>query len=209
MSFYENKILPHAIDFVCSSPPIMKLREKVVPLAEGEILEIGMGSGVNIPLYDVSKVELVWGLEPSLGMREKARPQVESAPFEIRWLDLPGEKIPLEDDSVDTVLLTYTLCTIPDWHQALLQMKRVLKPGGRLLFCEHGLAPERSVENWQHRLTPMWKRIAGGCHLNRPISEYIEQAGFTIESLENVYAKKTPKFAGYMYYGWATADEVR
>ena len=182
----------------------MKLREKIVPLAKGEILEIGMGSGVNIELYNPDNVDFVWGLEPSIGMREKARPQVEKASFEIRWLDLPGEKIPLEDESVDTVLLTYTLCTIPDWMAALQQMKRVLKAEGKLLFCEHGKAPDRSVEVWQNRLTPYWKKLAGGCHLNRPISEYIEEAGFKIEQLENVYAKKTPKFAGYMYYGWAS-----
>ena len=208
MGFYDDKILPHAIDFACSSPPIMKLREKVVPMAEGEILEIGMGSGVNIPLYDSDKVDLVWGLEPSKGMREKARKQVDAAPFEIRWLDLPGEEIPLADESVDTVLLTYTLCTIPDWMQALRQMRRVLKPGGKLLFCEHGRAPDRRVENWQNRLTPVWKRLAGGCHLNRPIAELIQEAGFVIESLENVYAKKTPKFAGYMYYGWANRGDL-
>lgn len=203
MGFYDDKILPHCIDFACSSPPIMKLREKVVPLAEGEVLEIGMGSGTNIGFYDPSKVDFVWGLEPSKGMREKARPNVEKAQFEIRWLDLPGEEIPLEDESVDTVLLTYTLCTIPDWHSALLQMKRVLKPEGKLLFCEHGKAPDKPVEKWQNRLTPYWKKVAGGCHLNRPIADYIQQAGFTIERIENVYAKKTPKFAGYMYYGWA------
>ncbi|MDX1692506.1 MAG: class I SAM-dependent methyltransferase [Ketobacteraceae bacterium] len=204
MGFYDDRILPHAIDFACSSPPIMELREKVVPLAEGEVLEIGMGSGINLSLYIPDKVRLVWGLEPSQAMREKARPQVESAPFEVRWLDLPGEEIPLEDESVDTVLLTYTLCTIPDWHRALKQMRRVLRPGGRLLFCEHGRAPDRRVEKWQDRLTPVWKHLAGGCHLNRPIAEYIESAGFVIESLDNLYARKTPKFAGYMYYGWAS-----
>ena len=208
MGFYDDKILPHAIDLACSSPPVMALREKVVPHAKGEILEIGMGSGVNLPLYQPEQVKLVWGLEPSLGMREKARPQVESAPFEIRWLDLPGEEIPLEDESVDTVLLTYTLCTIPDWHKALKQMQRVLRPDGRLLFCEHGKAPDSSVEKWQNRLTPVWKRLAGGCHLNRPIAEYIAEAGFNIESLDTVYARKTPKFAGYMYYGWASRGSL-
>lgn len=204
MGFYDEKILPHAIDFACSSPPIMKLREQIVPLAKGRVLEIGMGSGVNIPLYNADNIEFVWGLEPSLGMRKKAWPQVKAAPFEIKWLDLPGEEIPLEDESVDTVLLTYTLCTIPDWMRALQQMRRVLKPDGQLLFCEHGKAPDKTVAAWQDRITPVWKKFAGGCHLNRPISELIEEAGFVIQSLENLYAKKVPKFAGYMYYGWAS-----
>lgn len=175
-----------------------------MPLAQGKVLEVGMGSGANLAFYQPDNIDVVWGLEPSLGMREKARPLVEKAAFEIRWLDLPGEQIPLEDESVDTVLLTYTLCTIPDWHKALLQMKRVLKPDGKLLFCEHGKAPDKSVQVWQNRLTPYWKKLAGGCHLNRPIAEYIQEAGFNIESLETLYAEKTPKFAGFMYYGAAT-----
>ncbi len=142
MSFYERYCLPHVINMACGASNIQKQREKVVPLAEGRVLEIGMGSGLNLPFYDKEKVELVWGLEPSEGMRKKAQVRLQQAPFEVRLLDLPGEEISLDDDSVDTVVLTYTLCTIPDWKTALQQMRRVLKPGGTLIFCEHGEAPD-------------------------------------------------------------------
>lgn len=203
MSFYENRILPHLINACCGMPDIAALRERVVPQASGRVLEVGMGSGLNLPFYDQSKVEFVWGLEPSEGMRRKAAPNLAASDIEVKWLDLPGEAIPLEDDSVDTVLLTYTLCTIPDWEAALHQMRRVLKPTGKLLFCEHGQAPEQSVAKWQDRVTPVWKRFAGGCHLNRPIKNYLERGGFAITHCENLYVENAPKIAGYMYYGEA------
>lgn len=203
MGFYENKILPHLIDKACSVGQVMKLRSQVVPKAEGVVLEVGMGSGINLEFYDPEKVSLVYGLEPSEGMRHKARHNLAKSPVPVEWLDLPGEKIPLEDESVDTVLLTFTLCTIPDWSAALHQMHRVLKPGGTLLFLEHGQSPDDSVHKWQDRITPAWKKVAGGCHLNRPISELIAQSGFRIEELENLYVPKTPKIAGYIYKGRA------
>ncbi len=203
MSFYENKILPHIIDCSCSMKPIMALRQKVVPLARGVVLEVGMGSGLNLPLYDNEKIDFVWGLEPSMGMRHKAEKNLRKSSVEVKWLDLPGEQIPLDDNSVDTVLLTYTLCTIPDWQAALQQMRRVLKPDGLLLFCEHGRSPESKVSRWQDRLTPMWKKFAGGCHLNRPISDYIESCDFKITQQENLYMEGAPRFVGYMYCGQA------
>jgi ubiquinone/menaquinone biosynthesis C-methylase UbiE len=204
MGFYENRILPRLIDFACATPPILKQRKKVVPQAEGRILEVGMGSAINIPFYDVSKVEMVWGLEPSEGMRRKAAPRIADAPFPIEWLGLPGEEIPLDDDSADTVLLTFTLCTIPDFAKALGQMRRVLKPGGRLLFAEHGAAPDESVRRWQDRLDPLWKRLAGGCHINREVPQAIEAAGFKVESLDTMYLPGTPKVAAFQYWGFAT-----
>ncbi|CAA0105360.1 putative methyltransferase YcgJ [Zhongshania aliphaticivorans] len=203
MGFYDNKILPIIIDKACSMTSIMGLREKIVPLAKGKVLEVGMGSGINLALYNPDNIDFVWGLEPSLGMRKKAQRNLDKSPVEVKWLDLPGEQIPLDDNSVDTVLLTYTLCTIPDWQRALEQMRRVLKPDGKLLFCEHGLAEEITVQNWQNRITPAWKKIAGGCHLNRPIAESIASCGFTINTLETCYAPGVPKIAGYMYYGEA------
>ena len=121
MSLYEKYVLPHVINCACGSKPMMKQREKIVPMAHGKVLEIGMGSGLNLPYYDPDKVEMVWGLEPSEGMREKARPRVEAAPFDVQWLGLPGEEIPLEDHSVDCIVLTFTLCTIPDWLSAIVQ----------------------------------------------------------------------------------------
>lgn len=204
MGFYDNYILPHIIDKACSMGQIMKLRSQLVPDASGVVLEVGMGSAINLAFYDPQKVSLVYGLEPSEGMRRKAQANLRSSAVKVEWLDLPGEQIPLPDESVDTVLLTFTLCTIPDWETALLQMKRVLKPRGRLLFLEHGETPEAGVCKWQHRMTPLWKTFAGGCHLNRPIARLLEQTGFTIESLENLYVPKTPRIAGYIYKGSAT-----
>ena len=204
MGFYENRILPRLIDMGCGAPPIAKQREKVVPRAEGRVLEIGMGSGLNIPFYDPSRVEFVWGLEPSDGMRRKAEARVAQAPFEIKWLSLPCEEIPLDDDSADTVLLTYTLCTIPDFRTALQQMRRVLKPGGRLLFSEHGAAPDEGVRKWQDRINPIWKLVAGGCNINRQIPKALEEAGFKIHELDTMYLPGTPKIAAFQYWGYAT-----
>lgn len=203
MSFYQNHVLPHLLHMACGHEAVDWQRAAVVPEARGRVLEVGMGSGLNLPHYDPRRVELVWGLEPSEGMRRKARRNVADAPFEVHWLDLPGEEIPLENDSVDTVVLTYTLCTIPDWHRALEQMRRVLKPGGQLLFCEHGTAPDEAVRKWQDRLTPLWRKVAGGCHLNRDIPELIGHAGFGIQWMETGYLPKVPRFAGFNFWGRA------
>ncbi len=203
MGFYERHVLPHMIDMSCSAKPVRKQREKVVPKAEGRVLEVGMGSGINIPYYDPERVDYVWGLEPSEGMRVKAKPNLARAPFEVKWLDLPGEQIPLDDASADTVLLTYTLCTISDSQSALAQMRRVLKPEGRLIFCEHGAAPDASTRKWQDRVNPIWKLFSGGCNLNRPIPDLIEEAGFKIRELETMYLPSTPKIAGFNFWGYA------
>lgn len=203
MSFYEDRILPHIIDKACSVGQVMKLRSQVVPMARGTVLEIGMGSGINLRFYNPDKVDLVYGLEPSEGMRRKARNNLQASPVAVEWLGLPGEQIPLDDNSVDTVVLTFTLCTIPDYKSALAQMKRVLKPGGELLFLEHGESPDSDVRKWQHRITPGWKKLAGGCHLNRPITELIAEAEFDVEELNNFYMPKAPRFAAYIYKGRA------
>ncbi len=207
MSLYAEKILPTVIDCLCSVPAVMDLRNKVVPLANGVVLEVGMGSAINLSLYDDEKVDFIWGLEPSDGMRQKAQDNLKKSNLEVRWLSMPGEDIPLRDSSVDTVLLTFTLCTIPDYQSALTQILRVLKPGGQLLFCEHGLADADSVKKWQNRITPYWKKFAGGCHLNRPIAEYITDSGFQIAEINTVYTDKIPKFAGYVYYGIAVCKK--
>ena len=202
MNIYDEYCLPHFIHCACGLKVIQSQREKVVPVAEGRVLEVGMGSALNIPFYDPDKIDFVWGLEPSRAMRKKARKNLGRAPFEVRLLDLPGEEIPLDDNSVDTVLLTYTLCTIPDWRNALQQMRRVLKPGGKLVFCEHGVAPDARVRKWQDRVNPLWKKVAGGCHLNRPIPDYIEEGGFAIQTLDTGYLSG-PKFAAFNYWGIA------
>lgn len=204
MGLYERYVLPHMIDMGCGAPAILKQREKVVPLAEGRVLEVGMGSGLNLSLYDPGKVELVFGLEPSEGMRRKAQKNLARSPVEVKWLDLPGERAPLDDASIDTVVLTYTLCTISDFRAALSQMRRVLAPGGRLLFCEHGEAPDEPIRRWQNRINPLWRRIAGGCNLNRPIPACIAEAGFEIEKLETMYLPNTPRIAAFNYWGSAS-----
>jgi len=203
MSFYDEKILPHVLHLACGTKPILKQREKIVPQAEGRILEIGMGSGINIGYYNPAKVEKLWGLEPSVGMREKAKSRVAAAPFDLEWLDLPGEEIPLDNKSVDTIVLTYTLCTIPDWLSAVKQMRRVLKPGGKLLFSEHGKAPDEAVKKWQARINPFWMSIAGGCHLNRDIPQLLIEGGFNIKEMDTLYVPKTPKVAAFTYWGYA------
>lgn len=203
MSFYEDHILPHVIHLACSSTPVLKQREKVVPQARGRVLEVGMGSGINLPFYDPDKVEMVWGLEPSAGMRRKAQGNLDNTPLHVEWLGLPGEEIPLDNQSADTIVLTYTLCTIPDWECAMHQMRRVLKPGGRLLFSEHGQAVDSSVRKWQDRMNPLWMKVAGGCHLNRDIPALLRRGGFRIESLETLYLPKTPRIAGFTYWGSA------
>jgi ubiquinone/menaquinone biosynthesis C-methylase UbiE len=202
MGFYDRKILPFLIDKACGIGPIQAQRRIVVPQARGEVLEIGMGSGLNLPFYDSAAVSKVWGLEPSAEMREKAAKVAAKAAVPVSFLDLPGEEIPLDDSTVDTVLVTYTLCTIPEVAAALRQMRRVLKPDGKLIFCEHGQAPDASVRRWQDRLDPIWGKFSGGCHLNRPIDALVKQAGFEIEALDTGYIA-SPKFAGFNYWGTA------
>lgn len=202
MSLYERYVLPHLINAACGIEPLREQREKLIPMAEGRVLEIGMGSGLNLRHYDRDRVEMVWGLEPSEGMRRKARKNVERAGIEVEWLSLPGEEIPLDDNSADTIVLTFTLCTIPDWQQAVRQMRRVLKPGGALVFCEHGEAPDENVRKWQERINPVWKKVAGGCHLNRAIPACLKEGGFRIKEMETDYLSG-PKLLTFNYWGIA------
>ena len=202
MTFYDERVLPHLINLACSTKPTRKQREKIVPLAEGDVLEIGFGSGLNLPFYDSQKVRKIWGLEPSEGMRRKAQPMVDVSDLDVEFIDLPGESIPLGANSVDTVLVTYSLCTIPDAITALEGMRRVLKPGGSLLFCEHGIAPDENVRRWQHRLNPAWGRIAGGCHMNRDIPELITKGGFEVTTDERMYIPGA-RMLSYNYWGRA------
>lgn len=203
MGFYAERVLPHVIHVACGSAEVREQRRRVVPLATGRVLEVGMGSGLNLPFYDRDRVELVWGLEPSAGMRRKAEPAITASDLDVRVLDEPGERIPLDDSSVDTVVLTYTLCSIADWHGALAEMRRVLRPGGTVVFSEHGLAPDDSVRRRQHRLNPAWKVIAGGCHINRPIVDGIQQSGFRVERVDAEYRGRL-RSAAYTTWGVCT-----
>lgn len=202
MGFYDEHILPHLINWSCSSRPNQKQREKVVHLAEGDVLEIGFGTGLNLPYYDTQRVRKIWGLEPSEAMRRKAQRLIDASSLDVEFIDLPGEQIPLDADSVDTVLVTYTLCTIPDAVSALEGMRRVLKPGGKLIFCEHGLAPDENVRRQQHRWNPAWSRFAGGCNMNRDIPGLITNSGFEITNDERMYI---PGLRALSYNYWGTA----
>lgn len=203
MGIYERYILPVMLNAAMKQKPIRYQRKKVVPHAEGRILEIGIGSGLNLEFYDSAKVEKVWGLDPSAELRVYAEKEAKQVPFEVEFIGLEAEDIPLENASMDTVLMTYTLCTIPDAIAALKNMRRVLKPGGKLIFCEHGKAPDESVQKWQNRLNPIWKRIGGGCNLNRNIPALIEQGGFNVEDMDTMYIPG-PKPMTFNYWGSAT-----
>lgn len=202
MSWYEEKILPSLINLACGSRPTRKQREKIVPRASGDVLEIGFGSGLNLPFYDRDKVRHIWGLEPSEGMRRLCRGSISKSELDVELIDLPGEEIPLDDDSVDTVLVTYTLCTIPEVAVALQGMRRVLKPRGRVLFCEHGKAPDLNVQKWQERLNPAWKKISGGCSMRRDIPAILQEAGFHIEEDNRMYI---PGLRALSYNYWGAA----
>ena len=203
MSFYERHILPHLLACACGTKPINRQRAKVVPEADGVVLEIGAGAMTNLAFMDPARVTKLIAIEPSEGLRIKAAKAAASAPFEVTLTGDRAEALPLPDASVDTALFTFVLCTIPDWKAALAETRRVLKPGGRLLFAEHGLAPDAGVARFQSRIEPVWKAIAGGCHLTRPIPDLLREAGFHIAREETMYLPGTPRFAGFNYWGEA------
>lgn len=204
MGFYDKHILPRFINCACGTKPIMRQREKVVPQASGTVLEIGIGTGLNLPLYDPRKVERLIGLDPSEESWKLAGARAQQLDFAVEFIGLPGEDIPLAEASVDTVVVTFALCTIPEPETALRGMARVLRPGGTLLFCEHGKAPDDNVCKWQDRINPMWRRLAGGCNLNRDIPQLLRAGGFSVAELHTAYLPSTPKIAGYNYWGSAS-----
>lgn len=201
MNFYEKWILPRLVDVAMRNKEATRYRSKIVPQARGSVLEIGVGSGLNLPFYGAG-VEHLYALDPSEELLTMARKKARGIALPIEFLAHSGEEIPLDAGSVDTVVTTWTLCSIPDPAQALKEMKRVLKPGGTLLFAEHGLAPEAQVQRWQQRLNPLWSRFTGGCNLNRKIDQLIRAAGFQIANLETDYAKG-PRPMSYIYSGRA------
>jgi len=205
MGLYDKYILPHFLNCACGSKPIKYQREKVVPMAEGLVLEVGIGSGLNIPYYDAAKVDKILGLDPSEELNRMALKVAEDKGIPVEFILSGAEAMPLPDNHVDTVLVTFTMCTIPEVAAANKEMLRVLKPGGKMIFCEHGLAPDTNVSKWQSRIDLIWGKIAGGCHLNRDIPGLITAAGFEIEAMEQMYLPSTPKFAGYNYWGTAVA----
>jgi ubiquinone/menaquinone biosynthesis C-methylase UbiE len=202
MGFYQRHLFPRILDVVMRQEPIMRRRSAVVPRARGHVLEIGMGSGLNLGLYDRAKVERLYGLEPSPDLQRLARQRAEAAGIGVEFLTLGSEEIPLADASVDTVMTTWTLCSIAEVERALAEMRRVLKPGGQLLFAEHGRAPDPGVLRWQDRLNPIWRRLSSGCNMNRPIVDLISER-FAIRDLESAYLPG-PRVLAFNYWGSAT-----
>jgi ubiquinone/menaquinone biosynthesis C-methylase UbiE len=204
VGIYAKYIMPKIVHFTCGQKPTMRQREKVVPLAQGRVLEIGIGSGLNLPFYDREKVDHIWGLDPSREMWEIAQSSAEASQLDVEFLQSGAEDIPLDSNSADTVLMTYTLCTIPQADSALNEIRRVLKPGGKLVFCEHGAAPDDSVRRWQNRMNPAWRVLGGGCNLNRAIPSMIERGGFSIRDMETMYLPGW-RPATFNYWGVAAA----
>ncbi|WP_136419169.1 class I SAM-dependent methyltransferase [Herbaspirillum sp. ST 5-3] len=204
-NWYERHLLPYLLDFACGLRPVWRQRHKLIPLAKGRVLEIGIGTGLNLEHYDSAQVETIVGLDPGVEMHPLARKRALKSGISVELVGLSAERIPFDDGSFDTVLVTYSLCTIPDPVAALKEMRRVLKRGGKLVFCEHGLAPESSVQAWQHRLTPLWSKIAGGCHLDRDIPALLREAGFQSRDMQTMYLPG-PRPLTYNY--WGTAEAV-
>jgi len=202
MSFYECYILPELIQLICSRKRFSEKRQDILTHAQGTVLDIGMGSGTNLPFLKTPEIKHIYGLEPSERLRSKACALSAKLGLPVEAINNGAEDIPLETHSIDTVIVTFTLCTIPQIDTALQEMLRVLKPGGQLLFCEHGRAPEERVQRWQNRLNPAWKKIAGGCNLNRDIPELIRQAGLNIKTLDQQYMPG-PKAMSFIHKGVA------
>ena len=201
MAFYARYVLPRIIDLVMKNKESARLRAAWIPQARGQVLEVGIGSGLNLPFYS-REVEHIHGVDPSLELQRMARKRLPTG-IQIEFLPQSAEEqLPLADASIDTIVLTWTLCSIADPLKALEQMGRVMKPGGQLMFLEHGRAPHPGVASWQDRLTPYWKRIAGGCHLNRKVDELIIGAGFQITELKTFYLPG-PRPMTYTYQGMA------
>ena len=203
MPFYRDRIYPHLVSALGNPKPIEEIRRRIVPLAQGNVLEIGVGPGVNFVHYDQTKVKKIYALEPNPGMRRRAAKERQAHQLDVEFLDLPGERIPLQDESVDTVVSTFTLCTIPGVVDAIRGVARVLKPDGQFIFFEHGLAPEPSVQVWQKRTEPLFRWAFEGCHVTRPIPTLISDAGFKIEQMDSGYLAPFPKSGSYCWWGVA------
>ena len=203
MPFYRDRVYPQLVDMLGDPAPIKRIREQMIPLADGIVLEIGVGSGANFVHYDVASVGKLYALEPNPGMIRLAERKHRQTKLKIEFIDLPGERIPLDDGSVDTVVSTFTLCTIPGILEAIHGLARVLKPQGKLLFFELGLSPDREVQRWQTRLEPMTRRLFQGLYLTRHIPALLVQGGFEIEPMEAGYVSQFPK--SWTYCWWGTA----
>lgn len=201
-NLYEKFLLPKITHWVCQSNPNMKQRAKVVPGAHGRVLEIGVGSGLNLRYYNASQVECLYALDPSEEMWAIAKKAMPSNPMDAEFIKGYADKIPLEANSIDTVVTTYTLCSIADLASTFTELRRVLHPDGDLIFCEHGIAPDASVRRWQNFINPLWRRLAGGCQLNRNIPTLLKDGGFHVDKLETMYIPG-PRWASFNFWGVA------
>jgi ubiquinone/menaquinone biosynthesis C-methylase UbiE len=202
MGFYENRVLPHIVNLAMNTKAMKDERTRCLENITGTVLEVGFGTGLNLPHYPRAVTKVV-GVDPSETSARLARKRIAASPFPVELIGLSAEKIPVPDASFESIVSTFTLCTIPDVAGALLEMRRSLAPGGRFYFVEHGRAEDPRVERWQERLNSIQQTVFGGCHLNRHISSLIEHAGFEIERLEKGYLKGAPKFGGFLYRGVA------
>jgi ubiquinone/menaquinone biosynthesis C-methylase UbiE len=204
MPIYKDFIYPYLVDVLGDPPPILKIRQQIIPQAQGIVLEIGAGSGANFRHYDPAKVSKLYALEPNPGMIRLAEKQRRKTKLEIEFLDLPGERIPLEDNTIDTVVSTFTLCTIPGIVDAVRGLARILKPGGKFIFFELGLSPEIAVQRWQKRLEPLHHWLFQGLYLTRDIPALMIAGGFQIEQMQAGYVASFPKSSSYCWWGMAT-----
>ncbi len=203
MSFYREHVYPHLVSMLGNPKPIAEIRKRIVPLAQGDVLEIGVGPGVNFAHYDPAKVNKVYALEPNPGMLRRADEQRRATSLKVEFIGLPGEHIPLADASVDTVVSTFTLCTILGVTDAIQGLRRVLKPDGKFIFFEHGLAPDAPVQVWQRRIEPLFRFAFEGCHVTRDIPSLIGRSGFKIEQIDSGYLAPFPKSGSYCWWGTA------
>lgn len=205
--FWNRQVVPRLIKCACAAPGIMDLRGKVVPQARGAVFELGCGGGLNQRFYDADAVTSFAGLDPSGKGLDQARAEAARKGWQTDIREGFGEDIPFADESFDTAVCTYTLCSVHQPARVLSELRRILKPGGKLLFVEHGAAPDAAVARWQRRIEPVWKRMMGGCHLTRPVTSSVAGAGFAVEPGGRSYMAKTPKFAGWMEWGSATRTD--
>ncbi len=206
MPFYKDRVYPHLVTMLGNPKPIREVRQRILPLAEGRILEIGVGPGVNFVHYDPAKVSKVYALEPNPGMIRMAEQQRCRTKLDVEFLDLPGERIPLGDGSVDTVVSTFTLCTIPGVVEAIRGIRRVLRPGGKFIFFEHGLSPDPRVRRWQEWSEPLFQLAFEGCHVTRDIPSLIRDGGFKIEQMDTAYLAPFPKSGSHCWWGTAIPE---
>ena len=202
-NWYDRYIMPRLITCACGQEAVRAKRAAIVPLASGDVLELGCGGGLNLPLYDRGAVRSLAGIDPHAGLLERARAQAQAAGWEVDFRQACGEDLPFRDARFDTVVCTYTLCSVANPDAVLAEARRVMKPDGRLLFLEHGRAPDAEVKVWQERLQPVWKRLAGGCHLARPVGASFRARGFEVEPLGQEYLPKAPRAMGWMEWGVA------